>query len=147
VRVTETYDVHRYQVSKSLPCPECGKKVRRSTTFTGTCNPFTTPPWMTYRQMREKYQPEIDAWKAKPEHCSPCRQMLAIQKAASDEKARAARHEFSASSVRVPGADGGRLWSWRCSCGQEGGGGYVTLDHARGLHATHRADAPPAVES
>ncbi len=66
------FQEYKYRRTKSLPCPGCGKKVRRTTTFTGTSNPFTTPAYMTYSQMGQRLAPEIKAWMALPVRCKAC---------------------------------------------------------------------------
>lgn len=38
--VTYRFVEVKYPVSKSVPCAVCGKKIRRSTSFTQTINPF-----------------------------------------------------------------------------------------------------------
>lgn len=63
---------YKFQRTKNLPCPDCGKKVRRSTTFTGTSNPFTNPPYMSYAQMGETLAPEMKAWKDAAVQCKKC---------------------------------------------------------------------------
>lgn len=70
--VTERFHEYKFPTMKNLPCPGCGKKVRRARTFTGTCNPFTTPAYMSREQMAEKRKPQIDAWLAEPVTCGKC---------------------------------------------------------------------------
>lgn len=59
---TYRFEVFRYPVKKSYRCHGCKKMQYRATTFTGTSNPFSTPPYMDYAQMRERLKPKIDAW-------------------------------------------------------------------------------------
>lgn len=40
VTIRETYEPVRWPESRSGKCPVCGKRVRRSTTFQQTLNPF-----------------------------------------------------------------------------------------------------------
>lgn len=63
------------QAHKNLPCPVCGKKVRRQRTFTQTLNPFNRNADGVVKTPKEIYA-ELDeragAWKAEAVVCTPC---------------------------------------------------------------------------
>ena len=72
VRFRELY----LQGRKNLPCPTCGKRVRRQRTFTQTLNPFNKnaagevkEPKEIYAELRE----QVTAWEAVPVECTPCK--------------------------------------------------------------------------
>lgn len=63
---------------KSVPCPGCGKKVRRSKTFWQTLNPFNKLPDGTVKDRRDimrELRDEANAWRGQPEQCSKCREL------------------------------------------------------------------------
>lgn len=64
---------HRAQ--KNLPCPDCGKKVRRSTTFEQTINPWNKNAAgdpKTVTEIREELAADAAAWREKPVQCKAC---------------------------------------------------------------------------
>jgi len=64
------------QGQKSLPCPGCGKKVRRQRTFSMTLNPWNKDPETglprTRGQIWNALGVKAAEWQAKPEKCTPC---------------------------------------------------------------------------
>jgi hypothetical protein len=61
--------------SKSVPCTECGKKVRRQRTFEQTLNPFNKTAdgrVKTYKDIYPELRAKADAWKAEPETHPKC---------------------------------------------------------------------------
>jgi hypothetical protein len=65
----------RQQARKNLPCPGCGKKVRRQWTVEHTVNPFNKNPDGTVKdehQVRAAVRAEAAKWQAEPELCGPC---------------------------------------------------------------------------
>ena len=65
----------RYPASKNVPCVACGKKVRRSTTFTATINPWNLNErgeQASYVEVREKLRQEATGWLTEPAECMPC---------------------------------------------------------------------------
>lgn len=72
---TYHFDGPRVQATKNLPCPWCGRKVRRQRTFQHTVNPFNrrddgTPK--TWDEVRQDVLAEVEAWKAVPEPHTAC---------------------------------------------------------------------------
>ncbi len=72
-----TYTVRYEQVGhKNLPCPGCGKKIRRQRTFTGTISPYNKDPETglprTRQQIHEHLHKVAGAWQAKPEMHTDC---------------------------------------------------------------------------
>lgn len=65
-----------HRAVKSMPCPGCGKNVRRARTFMNTLNPFNVDPTSgeprTYSQIVDKLQAEAGAWQREPERCTAC---------------------------------------------------------------------------
>jgi hypothetical protein len=61
---------------KNLPCPGCGKKVRRQRTFTMTQNPFNKDPETglprTFQQIWAALGVECAEWESQPETCTTC---------------------------------------------------------------------------
>ena len=49
MNITTNYEPVRRTYSKSLPCPVCGKKLRRQKTFQMTLSPFNKNPDGTVR--------------------------------------------------------------------------------------------------
>jgi hypothetical protein len=75
MRTVTTYDPVRRAASKSLPCPVCGKKLRRTRTFQMTVNPFNKNPDGTVRtipQIWEALGEQVKAWQAVPETHPKC---------------------------------------------------------------------------
>lgn len=65
----------RHLAVKNLPCPTCGKKVRRQTTLTMTESPFNKNPDGTVRsaqQIRAALLEQAQVWSARPVECTPC---------------------------------------------------------------------------
>jgi hypothetical protein len=61
---------------KSVPCPDCGKKVRRQKTFWQTLNPLNTLPDGTVKDRGDilsELCDEANAWHKVPEQCPKCR--------------------------------------------------------------------------
>lgn len=62
--------------SKSLPCPKCGKLVRRKTTIVHTINPYNKNAQGIPKSLLEvtmDVSAELNEWRAKPEVCTKCR--------------------------------------------------------------------------
>lgn len=74
---TVRYEAVKRQASKSLPCPGCGKKVRRSRTFEMTISPFNKnadgQP-RTRTEIWEALGEKAAEWQQKAEQCTPCRE-------------------------------------------------------------------------
>jgi len=71
--VRTVYEPIRVQAVKTLPCPECGKRLRRQRTFQNTINPLNRNPDGTVRTRREvvaNVRRLADEWKAQPEPCA-----------------------------------------------------------------------------
>jgi hypothetical protein len=65
-----------WPTSKRLPCPDCGKKVRRQTKFWQTLNPFNKNAAgqpKTEQEILAELRAEAAEWEQKPEQCTPCR--------------------------------------------------------------------------
>lgn len=64
-----------WQGRKNLPCPSCGKKVRRQRTFTQTLNPFNKIGGRpkTSREIYAELREQAEAWEAVPVECTPCK--------------------------------------------------------------------------
>lgn len=72
---THVYRQIHAQGTKSLPCPGCGKKVRRSTTITNTVNPFNHNAEgmiKTPQEVNADVQRLLTEWKTKGEVCRTC---------------------------------------------------------------------------
>lgn len=73
--VTIRYPEARRTYTKSLPCPHCGRKVRRQRTFSQTLNPFRRDGAKTledvYKAIHES--DEVAQWTKRPEWHGPCR--------------------------------------------------------------------------
>ena len=70
------YEQVTQQATKNLPCPSCGKKVRRSTTISNTVNPFNKNAEGEVRSRAEVRACVLDLaaqWQAQAEVCTPCR--------------------------------------------------------------------------
>ena len=75
MRVVETYERVTWQARKSVPCPECGKKIRRQRTFGQTLNPFNRDRdgfLKTRQQIRRELYAEAAVWQERPEMCGDC---------------------------------------------------------------------------
>ncbi len=66
----------RFRATKDLPCPRCGKKVRRAKTFEMTVNPFNVneagvpcSPGEVWAKLAAK----AAEWAKVPEPCSKCK--------------------------------------------------------------------------
>lgn len=66
----------KHQASKNLPCPKCGKKLRRQRTFGQTINPFNKNadglPKTELEIVRE-LNDQAKAWEAEPETHPACK--------------------------------------------------------------------------
>jgi hypothetical protein len=72
---TYRYRPVKYRAEKNLPCPVCGKKVRRARTFEATLSPFNTNPDGTPRSYAEAHAVLVEGsaeWKATPELHQKC---------------------------------------------------------------------------
>jgi hypothetical protein len=73
---TYTFEQVRYPATKNLPCPGCGKKLRRSTTFTMTINPFNVDPVSgeprSRMQIVAALREKASGWLIAPVWCSGC---------------------------------------------------------------------------
>jgi hypothetical protein len=61
---------------KNLPCPDCGKKVRRQITFSQTINPWNKNAAgepKTWQEIQEELKADVAKWAAKPVQCKSCR--------------------------------------------------------------------------
>lgn len=75
--VTVRFQPVKRRAGKNLPCPDCGKKVKRQTTFEQTIN-----PWNKNAEGEPKSGMEIMAeldveakkWQAEPVRCKACRE-------------------------------------------------------------------------
>lgn len=70
-----TYEQLQTTALKSLPCPGCGRKVRRQRTFTETLNPFNRNAAgqpRTHHEVYESLRIQVAAWRAEPVICSRC---------------------------------------------------------------------------
>jgi hypothetical protein len=73
---TYRFDKVEWQASKRLPCPNCGKRVRRQTTLWQTVNPWNKNPDgepKTQREILAELREQAAEWEQKPEQCTPCR--------------------------------------------------------------------------
>jgi hypothetical protein len=67
------YEPVRVTAVKKLPCPVCGKLLRRQRTFQETINPFNKNPDGTQKTSREvlaSVQARAEDWRTVPETCS-----------------------------------------------------------------------------
>ena len=99
--VRTTFDETKVPATKNLPCPTCRRKVRRSTTFTGTSNPFTTPPYRSPAQIRAYLKPEVEAWQATPVTCKKCLDAVRLAKLELVEAAAAMWNEAHPVGTKV----------------------------------------------
>lgn len=73
--VTTRFEVVKQRATKYLPCPVCGKKVRRERTFEKTINPFNRNAdgqVKTRTEVREDVRAEALAWQHQPEPHQKC---------------------------------------------------------------------------
>lgn len=64
-----------HQVTKSVPCAVCGKRVRRQRTFSQTLNPFNKRPdgqLKTTKDIMRELVTEGEAWQGEPETHPKC---------------------------------------------------------------------------
>ena len=73
---TYRFDGPKVQAVKNLPCPVCGKKIRRQRTLQHTVNPYNRVPDgsrpKTWEEVRSDVQMEAAAWKDEPETHVAC---------------------------------------------------------------------------
>lgn len=72
---TYRFDGPRMQVAKNLPCPKCGKRMRRQRTFQHTVNPFNKRPDgtpKTWDEVLDDVRAEAVAWRDQPETHPAC---------------------------------------------------------------------------
>jgi len=65
----------KHQASKNLPCPGCGKKLRRQRTFMQTLNPFNKKDGVVKTELvivRELVA-QAEEWEQQPETHDACR--------------------------------------------------------------------------
>lgn len=70
-----TFPVVHYRATKNLPCPGCGKKVRRQWTVEHTVNPYNRNPDgqpKTHEEVFEAARAEGRQWEQEPVTCSRC---------------------------------------------------------------------------
>lgn len=63
--------------TKNLPCPSCGKRVRRAKTHMMTVNPFNRNQDGTERtpsEVNAMVIADAEAWAQVPELCTPCKE-------------------------------------------------------------------------
>lgn len=66
----------KHQASKNLPCPACGKKLRRQRTFSQTLNPFNKNAdgqVKTELEIVRELNATAAEWEAEPETHPACR--------------------------------------------------------------------------
>ena len=78
---TIRFEPIKWPASKNLPCPDCGKKVRRQKTFEMTISPFNKNPDGTVRT-----RPEINA--ALRDKAAAWEQEMATGRGPNDEPTR-----------------------------------------------------------
>lgn len=69
MKVTYTYDEVGHPATRTGACPTCGKKTRRSRTFTQTVNPFNKNEdgtMKTYTEVRADVRADAEAWNPDP---------------------------------------------------------------------------------
>ena len=74
---TYIYEQVTQQVTKNLPCPSCGKKVRRSNTISNTVNPFNKNAdgeIRTRAEVRACVVALAQKWQTEPVICTACKQ-------------------------------------------------------------------------
>lgn len=73
MRVVTTYEPVRVQVTKAMPCPACGRKVRRQRTFQQTINPWNKNADGTVKTSFEVLRAvriQAKEWQEQPETCA-----------------------------------------------------------------------------
>jgi hypothetical protein len=73
MRVVTTYERVPVTAVKRLPCPVCGKLLRRQRTFSETINPWNRNPDGTQKTSREVFasvSAKAEDWKSVPETCA-----------------------------------------------------------------------------
>lgn len=76
---TITFPPVKRRAVKNLPCPDCGKKVKRQTTFEQTLNPWNKNAAgepKSVPEIREELRVEAEAWEAEPVQCKACREAV-----------------------------------------------------------------------
>lgn len=77
--ITERFEPVKLTATKNLPCPGCGKKLRRQRTFEQTISPFNSnlTPDMTRDEAVTAIRGALNAkaaqWKTEPVLCTPCK--------------------------------------------------------------------------
>ncbi|MGH9250334.1 MAG: hypothetical protein ACRD0W_12545 [Acidimicrobiales bacterium] len=74
-RITVIYEPVRVRVAKNLPCPACGRKLRRQRTFQQTINPFnknSDGSVKTRMEILSELNAKGLAWQQQPEVHSGC---------------------------------------------------------------------------
>lgn len=73
---TQRFTRVQERASKRLPCPDCGKLVRRQRTFWQTLSPFNVDALGLAKDRSDilaELRAEADRWRVLPERCTPCR--------------------------------------------------------------------------
>lgn len=75
---TIRFEEVRHKAVKNLPCPGCGKKVRRQRTFTNTISPYNKDPDTglprTRAQIHAHLRELAAEWQARPEAHWDCQE-------------------------------------------------------------------------
>lgn len=74
---TITFEEVTRRAAKNLPCPDCGKKVRRQTTFMQTINPWNKNAAgepKTRQEIQDELKADAAAWVQEPVRCTACRE-------------------------------------------------------------------------
>ncbi len=74
-RITTRFEPIRRMAVKSLPCPVCGKRLRRQRTFEQTVNPYNRNAKgdvKTRSEIRRELTVQAIAWGQQPETHSAC---------------------------------------------------------------------------
>jgi len=70
-----TFDVVKWNASKKVKCPKCGKTLKRSRTFEQTINPFNKNARGEVKSAHEilaELHVRADEWRKQPETCRDC---------------------------------------------------------------------------
>jgi predicted RNA-binding Zn-ribbon protein involved in translation (DUF1610 family) len=73
--VTTRFEVVRHKAVKSLPCPVCGKRLRRQRTFEQTINPYNRNEDGTVKtrnEIRAELAAQAAEWARQPETHPAC---------------------------------------------------------------------------